>query len=115
MDMKKIYTVFLIVTLLCAGCSTVQYFSPKAIGQIEVGMSKEKVSGIFGQPHYRHINGPLEEWEYRYEDATKGGTDMLIVRFNSGVVESLDSFFKPNAPEVVPAPERPRPRPPHSR
>jgi outer membrane protein assembly factor BamE (lipoprotein component of BamABCDE complex) len=98
--MKSIlYSSFVIVLLTfvtgCASTSTQSKFTDDTIGQIKVGMTKDQVTAVVGDPRSRSVdNDGNETWQYRKNaqqgQATKTFSDIM----SFGITSDLDAEYQ---------------------
>lgn len=77
---------------MCWGCGSI-YINQRAMMEIYIGMPKEEVLDIFGNPKFRaQRDNQREQWKYQYQAVY--GYDYLEFVFHNDTVESYDSYFK---------------------
>lgn len=82
--MRLVLTFF--ITLLLAGCSLI---NQKALS-IQVGMGKQEVQNIMGEPYKRSFNGTTEAWQYT-DFVSQDQCDYETIWFKNESVVALTS------------------------
>lgn len=94
--MKKLPILFFSFLFLLSSCATMKSVDDKMM-KITEGMSQKEVTEVFGAPNFRRFDNGREEWEYN--SAVLTGTKTFLIRFESGRVVGMDSFFIPYEPK----------------
>ncbi len=82
--MKNILLLLLFASAIC-GCGT----TSATLSRLSVGMSKEEVIRIMGQPHTTAAKGQEEYLSYNLDVENLGGKREYFVKLVSGRVESF--------------------------
>lgn len=97
--MNKVFIILISLALLCGSCATSEdfYLNRDKLISLRVGMSKQQITKLYGNPHYRNIERDYEIWKYKYYTANRSGYDFLEIKFVGEFAESIDSYFLPDS------------------
>ncbi|MCQ2111369.1 MAG: outer membrane protein assembly factor BamE [Bacteroidaceae bacterium] len=101
--MKKIYrlmTVAVVATML-VGCASLSGLFRNSLMDVELGMTKDQVIQLLGQPSFRTLNDEYEELGFTQNYSMNDYIITIInVQFVDGKVVALDSYPMPKKPEI---------------
>lgn len=100
--MKKLYkfmTVAVVATML-VGCASLSGLFRNSLMDVELGMTKDQVIQLLGQPSFRTLNDEYEELGFTQNYSTNDYITIINVQFVDGKVVALDSYPMPKKPEI---------------
>lgn len=94
--MNKVLILLISLALLCGSCVTSKnYMNRDKLMALKLGMNKQQVTKLYGNPHYRNIERGYEIWKYKYLELW-GGYSFIEIKFVGEFAESIDSYFLPD-------------------
>lgn len=91
--MKKAIVILISTVFVLTGCETYSYmYAPNRVMDVQIGMTRQDVYAIYGEPKNRSLTQDSEEWKYRYY-ADTDGYDVISIRFVDDVVEKVESYY----------------------
>lgn len=82
-------------SFLLTACQTSKSFTD-TLFLIRKGMPQQEVYKLLGAPDFRRFNPNQEEWEYIRRNFSSSVQRVIIVTFENGAVNSLNSFEEPD-------------------
>lgn len=91
--MKKAIVILISTVFVLTGCETYSYmYAYNRVMDVQIGMTRQDVYAIYGEPNNRSLSKDSEEWKYRYY-ADTDGYDVISIRFVDDAVEKVESYY----------------------
>lgn len=106
--MKKINKFLAVASLatMCVSCGSLATLFSDPTMEIQLGMTRDEVIRLMGQPTFRSLTEDYEELGYSQNYSTSDYIRITNIQFVNGRVAAMDSYPLPKKAEVKPAPEK---------